>query len=103
MNYPARVASSVVAVRRGETIDVDSINDRTEPFMVLSRCAHHSVGYYCEPCRRHLANVGNLTMHLERPGSHRIAVWCSTCRYYQACDQAQLDALTPQPEVFDAP
>jgi hypothetical protein len=93
---PASVGGPMItAIRAGDYVEVLNIANRSDTYMVLSRCQHHAVGYYCASCRQHLANVGNLTMHLEADVSHDIAVWCSTCRYYQAGDQAQLDALDP--------
>lgn len=88
------------AVRRGETIH-DTTLGRPEPHMVLSPCDHRAVGYYCDACAMILANIGQLTLHIQeyapkRGDHHRIAVWCSACRLFREADQAQLDALTGQ-------
>lgn len=65
-----------------------------EPFMVLARCEYRSVGYFCETCQTSLANVGELVLHLEAGGAHRVAVNCPKHGgLLEAVDPAQIEAL----------
>lgn len=88
---------SAIAIPRGETVYVLNVDGRQEPYMVLAPCDHRMIGYYCETHRQHLANAGNLAMHLEAEGEHRVVVWCGDpkCRVYREADAAQLAALDP--------
>ncbi len=79
---------------RGDIIDVvNEIAQTTEPIMVFSPCTLATKGYYCASCKRHIANIGNLLMHIEAGGVHRIAVWCQAHRLYEAAEQSQIAAF----------
>lgn len=70
--------------------------------MVLSACERRGVGYYCASCHTFLANVGQILIHADAGGPHALHLivrYCSECRKYEACDQAQLDALDPLPSL----
>lgn len=89
------------AVARGDVILVRSLN-RDEPTMVWSPCERRAVGYFCSSCGTQLANVGQILAHAEvspPDAVHSIVRWCAEERKYEACDQAQLDALAPQPDL----
>jgi hypothetical protein len=86
--------TTICAVRRYETILVPDIVGRPEPFMVLSRCEYPHVTYHCAACGVGLANVGQIEMHSEQPGEHRIAVWCPRHSTFEAADPAQIAALS---------
>lgn len=59
-----------------------------EPYMVLSRCADRTLldAIFCETCRVNLANVGQLEMHLEKGGVHRLALYCNKHRTYEEAE-----------------
>lgn len=89
---------TLVAIPRGAVITIRELN-RDEPVMVLSPCERKGVGYFCASCGVHCANVGNVLLHREASPpdvSHGIVRWCPSCQKYEACDQAQMDALTPE-------
>lgn len=91
---------SAIALARGEIV-----TDRTlgvpQKYMVLGPCDHRVLGYLCDSHDVHLANAGNLAIHLTEDapklaGECRVAAWCGNCRVYREVNQAQLDALTGQ-------
>lgn len=71
--------------RRGYILDAPAPfrEGGIEPMMVLSRCTDLLAVWFCESCRCNLANQGQLEMHLDRGGTHVIAVWCSKHRVYE--------------------
>lgn len=76
-------------IQAGAIIDAPAIGQATEPVMVLGSCASESPAarehvYFCATCRCNLANQGQLEIHLEKSGTHRVAIWCSARRVYEA-------------------
>jgi hypothetical protein len=49
-------------------------------------------GFHCVTCQMHLANAGNLVMHIEQ-GTHHVAVWCEKHRCYEAPEPGQATAF----------
>src|ERR1051325_6577110 len=80
--------------RRGDLMQAPSLVSPSgrEPMMVLSRCDRPGP-YFCEPCKVNLANVGQLEMHLEPGGTHRIAVWCQRHGVYEQANPPEWLAL----------
>lgn len=54
--------------------DVVTIDGRLSA--VADRCPHERTAFYCLPCHQPLANVFQLTCHLENAGRHVIARDC---------------------------
>lgn len=80
-------------VRAGDVIRVQAIDNREEPIMVLSHCGLAIRGYHCDTHRQALANIGQVVLHCEDGGEHRIATWCSHHRRYEAPDALQVEAF----------
>jgi hypothetical protein len=78
----------------GDVIDAPAIDGRTEPYFVLHTCGL-LVGkaFLCITCRRSLANLGQLEMHLEPGGRHHVVAWCPMHRTYEAPDPTQVGHL----------
>lgn len=80
----------VTWAKKGELVAAPSPFSReaTEPYMVLSRCKDATLldVLFCEPCRVNLANVGQVEMHLEQGGTHRLVRYCSKHRVYEEAD-----------------
>jgi hypothetical protein len=74
-------------VKRGQIIQAPSLGNAREPYMVFGACPDLFHAWYCEPCNQLLANVAQLEMHVETGGSHRLVVWCSKRRLYEAVDE----------------
>ncbi len=69
--------------RFGDVVESPGPNGRFESWFVLHNCGHATSAFFCATCRLYLANRGNLEIHLERGGAHRLAVWCPTDRLYE--------------------
>jgi len=87
--------------------DVLGPEGAVERYYVLSRCEKVGVGYFCETHQQPIANVGNLAMHIELGGTHRVAVWCPSHRVYEAVDPRQFRqvslALPDSPSTASTP
>src|SRR5689334_1524887 len=87
---------SALAIAAGDIVMVENEQSGAiAPWMVFGPCEHRSTGYFCNSHNAHLANVYNLTLHLEADEQHAIVAWCGTCRLYRAVDSAQIRALDP--------
>jgi hypothetical protein len=73
----------LVPIRFGEILVIDHGSGVEQPYFVLHRCGHASVGFHCRSCRAALANRGQLEMHAEDGGRHEIAVMCPTHAYME--------------------
>lgn len=62
-----------------------------EPNFVMHPCEARPKGYFCTTHDIHVANFGNLAMHVETGGAHHVAVWCPKHRVYEAPDAAQIE------------
>lgn len=89
----ARTQIELTGAAPGETITVAAIDNRPEAWFCLSRCDYASVGYHCVSCKQALANVGQLTLHVETGGRHHVAVWCPKHRLFEAMPAAQVQAF----------
>lgn len=81
-------------VRGGDVIEALGKDDVLEPHMVSRRCETTTIAFYCVVHRTRLANLFNLTIHLEEhDGPHHVAVACPTHWRYEAPDDGQMRAL----------
>lgn len=76
-----------------DVVRPSNIAGHREPHFVMHPCELVSKGYYCETHDLHLANIGNLVMHVEAGGRHHVVVWCSKHRMYEAPDAAQIEGF----------
>lgn len=58
------------------------------PVMNPDRCKDATLldVLFCEPCRVNLANVGQVEMHLEQGGTHRLVRFCNKHRVYEEAE-----------------
>jgi len=77
----------------GDVVHPLTVNNTREPHFVLHACDAVGKAYYCETHDQHLANVGNLVMHIEAGGAHRIAIWCPKHRVYEAPESSQIEGF----------
>jgi hypothetical protein len=78
---------------RGEVIDTEDCLGSVERQMIMSPCDHPTRSYSCVICRRQLANVGQILMHIEQGGAHRVASWWPAHRVFESAPQTQVEAF----------
>jgi hypothetical protein len=63
----------------------DVIHIEHERHMLWRECDRVIRAYHCVFCKQHLANRGQLEMHLELGGQHYVVSYC-TRHGYEACE-----------------
>lgn len=89
MNGPITWASA------GDIVEVVGKDGLIETQMVSRWCKATPVAYFCTSHRVHLANLFNLSLHLEEvEGPHHFVAMCIPHRRAEAPDDVQMQALT---------
>lgn len=84
----------ITYAQKGEIINVSTVAN--EPRWVYPRCDHdRGLAYFCASCKEHLANGGQLEIHIEIGGSHHIVNHCPKHGYEEGYypDLVQVEAF----------